>query len=63
MNMTLDCGTRLGPYEIINAIGDGSMGVVYKARDIRVNRLVALKVSKEQFSERFDREARAPSPF
>lgn len=57
--MQLTAGTRLGPYEIVAPIGAGGMGEVYKARDSRLDRIVAVKVSKEQFSERFDREARA----
>src|SRR5262245_26650803 len=51
-------GTRLGPYEIVSLIGAGGMGEVYKARDTRLDRFVAVKVSREQFSERFEREAR-----
>jgi Tol biopolymer transport system component/predicted Ser/Thr protein kinase len=57
--MPLSAGDRLGPYEIIAPIGAGGMGEVYRARDTRLNRIVAIKVSKEQFSERFELEARA----
>ncbi len=57
--MPLPPGTRLGPYEIVAPIGAGGMGEVYKARDTRLNRTVAIKVSNEQFSERFEREAHA----
>jgi eukaryotic-like serine/threonine-protein kinase len=52
-------GVRLGPYEIISPLGTGGMGEVWKARDTRVNRIVAIKSSQEQFSVRFEREARA----
>ena len=57
--MSLSDGTRLGPYEIASPIGVGGMGEVYRARDTRLGRDVAIKVSAEQFSDRFEREARA----
>jgi eukaryotic-like serine/threonine-protein kinase len=57
--MTLAAGDKLGPYEIHSLIGKGGMGEVYRAHDPRVGREVAVKVSTERFSERFDREARA----
>src|SRR6266850_1629469 len=55
----MTAGDRLGPYEILSLIGAGGMGEVYKARDTRLDRLVAIKISREKFSERFEREARA----
>jgi serine/threonine protein kinase len=55
--MPLSAGDRLGHYEIVAPIGAGGMGEVYQARDPRLGREVALKVSAVQFSERFEREA------
>ncbi len=57
--MQLSKGEKLGPYEILAPIGAGGMGEVYRARDSRLNRDVAVKVSSEQFSERFEREAKS----
>ena len=57
--MPLSVGTRLGPYEILAPIGAGGMGQVYRASDTRLHRTVAVKVSSDQFTERFEREARA----
>jgi Tol biopolymer transport system component/predicted Ser/Thr protein kinase len=57
--MPLTAGDRLGPYEILAMIGKGGMGEVYKAHDPRTDRYVAIKISAEQFNERFDREVRA----
>jgi Tol biopolymer transport system component len=65
--MSLPSGTRLGPYEIVAPIGTGGMGEVYRARDTRLDRTVAVKVLPEHLAdtpearERFDREARAVS--
>ena len=57
--MVLAAGTKLGPYEILAPLGTGGMGEVWKARDSRLDRIVAIKVAKEKFTERFEREARA----
>src|SRR5262245_26622230 len=65
--MPLTPGTRLGPYEVVEAIGAGGMGELYKARDTRLDRTVAIKIlptdlaSDPEFRERFDREARSIS--
>src|SRR5271166_4561134 len=56
--MSLSAGSKLGPYEILRAIGAGGMGEVYLAHDSRLNRDVAIKVSAAHFSERFEREAK-----
>jgi TolB-like protein/predicted Ser/Thr protein kinase len=52
-------GDQLGPYRVDAKIGSGGMGAVYRATDARLNRVVAIKVSAAQFSERFEREAKA----
>jgi Tol biopolymer transport system component/predicted Ser/Thr protein kinase len=57
--MALSLGDKLGPYEIQSLLGKGGMGEVYKAHDTRLQRDVAIKTSAKQFSERFEREARA----
>src|SRR5713101_2593248 len=57
--MPLTVGDKLGPYEILAPIGKGGMVEFYRARDPRLNRDVAVKVSAAQFSERFEREAKA----
>jgi Tol biopolymer transport system component/predicted Ser/Thr protein kinase len=57
--MSLSAGDKLGPYEILAPIGAGGMGEIWKARDTRLDRIVAIKTSSEKFSERFEREARA----
>ena len=59
MRASLAVGTRLGPYVILAPIDAGGMGEVFKARDTRLGRIVAIKVTKEKFSERFERGARA----
>ncbi len=57
--MPLSPGDRLGPFEIVASIGKGGMGEVWKARDPRLGRDVAIKVSAHRFTDRFEREARA----
>ena len=63
--MPLDLGTKLGPYEILASLGEGGMGEVYRARDPRLGREVAIKVVLEAFVAdrerliRFEREAKA----
>jgi eukaryotic-like serine/threonine-protein kinase len=57
--MALSSGDKLGPYEVLSPIGAGGMGEVWRARDPRLNRTVAIKTSKVEFNERFEREARA----
>ncbi|HSD72329.1 MAG TPA: protein kinase, partial [Thermoanaerobaculia bacterium] len=65
--MTLAAGSRLGPYEIVSPIGAGGMGEVYRARDTRLERTVAIKVlpshlsSSPESRQRFEREARTIS--
>ncbi len=65
--MTIERGTRLGPYEVVSQIGEGGMGVVWQARDTRLERVVAIKVLPAEYAEsaqfrlRFDREAKAIS--
>src|SRR6202030_762067 len=65
--MALTAGTRLGPYEILSPLGAGGMGEVYRARDTRLDRTVAIKVLPSHLSfdpelkQRMEREARAIS--
>src|SRR5512141_1297090 len=63
--MTIAAGSRLGPYEVLTPLGAGGMGEVYKARDTRLERAVAIKVLPQHLSaspevrQRFEREAKA----
>jgi len=57
--MTIASGTKLGPYEILASIGAGGIGEVYRAKDTRLGRTVAIKVLNKAHMERFEREARA----
>ena len=65
--MALDIGSRLGPYELLGPLGSGGMGEVYRARDTRLTRTVAIKVLPADLRldpaarERLEREARAVS--
>jgi len=65
--MALTAGTKLGPYEIVSPLGAGGMGEVYRARDTRLERTVAIKILPPHLSEdpmlrqRFEREAKAIS--
>src|SRR6516165_4498522 len=65
--MVLTSGTKLGPYEIVSPLGAGGMGEVYRARDTRLDRTVAIKIlpahlaDNPEAKQRFDREARAIS--
>jgi serine/threonine protein kinase len=54
-------GTQLGPYRIEGPLGAGGMGQVFRATDTRLGRAVAVKVSGDRFTDRFEREARAIS--
>jgi Tol biopolymer transport system component/predicted Ser/Thr protein kinase len=57
--MLLETGARLGPYQILDSLGEGGMGEVWRARDTRLDRTVAIKKSAARFSDRFEREARS----
>ena len=60
--MTLASGVRLGPYEILSPLGAGGMGEVYRAKDTRLGRDVAIKVLQEKFFEDEDRRTRFERP-
>src|SRR5689334_8995736 len=57
--MQISAGSMLGPYEVLSKIGTGGMGEVWKARDTRLDRLVAIKTLKGTHNARFQQEARA----
>src|SRR5215469_16262876 len=57
--MPVSVGDRVGPYEILAFLGEGGMSVVWKARDTRLDRIVAIKRLKGQHLARFEQEARA----
>src|SRR4249919_3527724 len=65
--MALTPGSKLGPFEIVSSLGAGGMGGVYRARDTRLDRVVAIKILPEEFSQnsarlqRFEQEARSAS--
>jgi len=65
--MTIQIGQQLGPYEVVSLVGVGGQGEVYKARDTRLDRMVAIKIlpahlaERPDLRERFEREARAVS--
>jgi TolB-like protein/predicted Ser/Thr protein kinase len=61
--MPLQVGDKLGRYDILAPLGAGGMGEVYKAKDSRLSRMVAIKVLKSRFSSRFEQEARAIAAF
>jgi serine/threonine protein kinase len=56
--LALDIGTRLGPYQIVSPLGAGGMGEVYRARDTRLDRTIALKVLPPEFAADPERRAR-----